>query len=149
MIIHKFFKPSSLAPFLPENPIRKKYGFKKGEILKMAKRITFGINDRGIRLGEAHHNAKLTDAEVDQIRDLHENGAMGYKMIAHNYSVHRNTVKDICDFKHRATTPADYRTIIVAETTATFRVEPDWRPRMSLPPADPAFFFEDDDLFFA
>lgn len=84
----------------------------------MAKRITFGVNDRGQRLGEAHHRAKLTDAEVEEIRTLHENGAMGYKKLAKKFGVANSTVQDICNFRHRATTPDGYKTIVVEETIA-------------------------------
>lgn len=40
-------------------------------------RKQIGINERGLRVGEDHQNAKLTDAEVEMIRELHSEGTQG------------------------------------------------------------------------
>ena len=42
-------------------------------------------NDRGMRIGESHHNCKIKDCVVDQIRDMHEDEGIGYRTIAKRY----------------------------------------------------------------
>lgn len=59
------------------------------------------INEKGRRMGEDHHNAKLTDGEVDLVRKLHAEG-MGYAEIAEKFGVSRVTVGRICRYERRA-----------------------------------------------
>ena len=58
-------------------------------------------NDRGMRIGESHQNAKLTDAEVDQVRDLHEFAGWGYCEIAAVYGVSKWSIARICRYQRR------------------------------------------------
>lgn len=60
-----------------------------------------GTNDRGLRVGQFHHKAKLTDAEVDQVRDLHEFAGWGYLKIARTYGVSKSNVAQICRYEKR------------------------------------------------
>lgn len=46
----------------------------------MAKRIV-GVNERGLRVGQDHQRARLSDAAVETIRRLHEEG-MSYRVPA-------------------------------------------------------------------
>ncbi|NMF99559.2 hypothetical protein GPA27_19460 [Aromatoleum toluolicum] len=64
------------------------------------------MNDRGIRIGEHHQNARLTDAEVDLIRELHEDEGMGYGELAKRFDVGKSTIADICTYRRRAQTIA-------------------------------------------
>lgn len=66
----------------------------------MAKRIV-GVNDRGLRVGQDHQRAKLTDAAVEMIRRLHEEG-MSYRVIASKFEIAKSTVQDICTYRRRA-----------------------------------------------
>lgn len=64
------------------------------------------VNEGGRRIGEDHHRAKLTDADVDQIVAMHEAG-MGYRKIASKFDdipggVSKSTVRDICTGRIRA-----------------------------------------------
>ncbi len=59
-------------------------------------------------IGEDHHNAKLTDAQVETIRDLYDQG-FGYRAIARKLDLKRSTVRDICTFRRRGCTPDGYR----------------------------------------
>lgn len=68
------------------------------------------INEAGLRIGEDHQNAKLTNAEVDQIRALNESG-IGYRRLAAMFEVSRSTIAMIVRCERRAQSPADYRTI--------------------------------------
>ena len=58
-------------------------------------------NDRGMRVGEFHPHARLPDAEVEQVRDLHELAGMGYEDIAKHYGVSKWCVARICRYQRR------------------------------------------------
>lgn len=75
------------------------------------KRITFAVDENGNPLGEAHHNAKLTDEDVELIRDIYDEGLVGYKTLAKVFGVSKGTIYDIVNFRRRVTTPAGYRTV--------------------------------------
>lgn len=68
------------------------------------------INERGLRLGEDHQNAKLTDQEVNRIRELFDEG-MTYRTLAEKFDVSKSTIAMICRYERRATTPAAWKTI--------------------------------------
>ena len=47
----------------------------------MATTITkrlFAVNERGLRVGEDHPKARLTDCDVAHMRRMHENDSIGY-----------------------------------------------------------------------
>lgn len=73
-------------------------------------------NDRGMRIGQYHHNAKMSDAMVDRIRELHEDEGIGYKKIAKLLSISRHTVRDICRYDRRAQTYEHWKRVVVVET---------------------------------
>jgi transposase len=66
---------------------------------------TLTLNDRRYRIGESHHRAKLTDEQVDQMRELHEEQGIGYRTLAKQFDVSKRTVRDIVHYKTRAQTP--------------------------------------------
>lgn len=59
-----------------------------------------GVNDAGISCGQDHHRAKLTDHEVELIRQLHEDG-LSYGQLADKFGVNKATVADICKYRRR------------------------------------------------
>lgn len=63
------------------------------------------LNANHYRVGETHHRAKLTDAQVDEMRDLHEDDGVGYRTLAKRFNVSKSTVRDICNYRTRAQTP--------------------------------------------
>ena len=73
------------------------------------------VNDRGDRLGEDHPRAKLTNADIDLIRELADpsDGAkpLSHRQIAEKFEISRGTVGDIVSCRRRANTPAGYRRI--------------------------------------
>lgn len=77
-----------------------------------AKRVV-RINEAGLRIGEDHHNAKLTDAEVEMLLQLRYEG-WGYRRLAAKFEVARNLVVLICRGKRRAQTCAGHRVVHVA-----------------------------------
>ena len=77
----------------------------------MVKRYTYAVDEFGHPLGEAHHNAKLSDADVEFIRDIYDEGMASYGTLAHVFGVSKATIRNIVTFRKRATTPAGYRTV--------------------------------------
>lgn len=70
------------------------------------------INASGLRVGEDHHNAKLTDAEVDRLLALHDEG-FGYKRLARMFEISRSEVRNICLGRRRCQTVAGHRRVHV------------------------------------
>lgn len=67
------------------------------------------VNEAGIRVGEDHQRAKLTNAEVDKLLDLHEEHGMGYGRLAELFGVSKSTTRDICRYLRRAQHAVDFR----------------------------------------
>ena len=59
-----------------------------------------GISEQGSRVGETHPRARLTDHDVDLIRELHEVG-LSYREIAIKFNVAKSTVRDIVKCRRR------------------------------------------------
>lgn len=75
----------------------------------MARQLV-AVNERGIRIGEDHQRAKLSNASVELVRQLRE-GGMSYGMLAQKFEVGKATVYDICTFRRRAQVPSRWRSI--------------------------------------
>lgn len=73
-------------------------------VQKMQKRRTLAVNDKGYRLGEDHHRAKLTNHEVDLVLELLD-GGMSERLVAEKMEISRRTVRDYKAAKTRAQTP--------------------------------------------
>lgn len=77
----------------------------------MTKKITYAVDEFGNPLGEAHHRAKLTDADVEFIRDIYDEGMTSYGTLAKVFGVSKAQIRNIITFRRRATTIAAYRTV--------------------------------------
>lgn len=53
------------------------------------------------RLGERHWKAKLTNVDIEQMRELHEKHGLGPTEIAAKFDVSVNTVKPILYYRRR------------------------------------------------
>lgn len=73
----------------------------------MTKRM-IGVNEAGLRVGQYHQRAKLSDAAVELIRRLHEDG-VSYRVIAEKFDIAKSTVQDICNYRRRAQPPVKWR----------------------------------------
>ena len=60
-------------------------------------------NHTGHRVGEHHQRAKLTDAQVAEIRSLHMPYVLGrgYKALATKFGAAESTIRDICTYRTR------------------------------------------------
>ncbi len=70
------------------------------------KRIAIG--EYGKRVGETHGMAKLTDHEIDLVRQLREQG-MPAKEIAEKFEVSKRYVYKLVNYERRASVVAEWR----------------------------------------
>ena len=68
------------------------------------------INDHGLTVGEDHHNAKLTNHEVDMLLELHEAG-WGYGRLAKKFDISKSQARNICTGQKRCQTGVGFRTV--------------------------------------
>ncbi|CUJ71747.1 MULTISPECIES: hypothetical protein [Achromobacter] len=73
-------------------------------------RITVGVNEKGLRVGEDHQRATLTDHDVELMRQLREEG-IGYKRLAKMFDTSVRNVRDIVNYKRRVSTPTAWKTV--------------------------------------
>lgn len=73
------------------------------------------ISENGKRIGEDHHRAKLTDAEVDKIRELYETGLFSYRKLAREFGTNRSTIQMICRYERRNTHVAGHKMVHINE----------------------------------
>lgn len=67
-----------------------------------------GVNERGLRVGQYHQRAKLTDRDVELIRELRE-GGMSFRKIAVKFEVSAMIVCYICNYQRRATAAVRFK----------------------------------------
>lgn len=75
--------------------------------LGMAKLI--GVNDKGLRVGEDHQRAKLTDQDVERMRQLHEVDGIGYRRLCKMFEVSHTAVRRICNYEMRNQAAVKFR----------------------------------------
>lgn len=59
------------------------------------------INEFGKRCGETHHNATLTDHEVELIRELRFNHRIPLGVLAEKFETSVGNISNICTFRRR------------------------------------------------
>ena len=70
----------------------------------MATIIYLGLTRQGKRVGETHPRAKLSDADIDLIRELgdpDDPGHLSYAVIADKFDVSKSTIRDIIKCRRR------------------------------------------------
>lgn len=75
-----------------------------------------GVNDRGRPVGESHAMAKLSDADVELILELWDEGrGLSYGAIARKFdadvSVSKSHVRDICQGRRRGQQPVRFKEV--------------------------------------
>lgn len=80
------------------------------------RRVLVAVNEYGRRIGETHHNAIISDATVDLIRERHEDHRCGYVEISREFDIALTTVRKICTYERRAQTPERWKTLRKADT---------------------------------
>lgn len=82
----------------------------KTQVAKRYKLV--GFNENGSRVGETHHRARLTDHDVDLIRELRDEG-LTYQNIADKFEVSKSTVRDIVKCRRRWQRPDRWKRVPV------------------------------------
>lgn len=72
------------------------------------------VNAGGLRIGEDHPRARLTNAEVERIRSLHGEG-VGYNTLAEKFEVAVCTIGRICRYERRAQAADRFKVVEVWE----------------------------------
>lgn len=67
------------------------------------------VNEAGYLVGETHPNAKLSDREVDLVRELHEEHGHSPSVIADWFNATKEALVRICRYERRAQTPARWK----------------------------------------
>ena len=75
---------------------------------------TAAVNERGLRIGEDHQNARYTNAEIEMVLTLRDEDK-SYGEIARLVEMPKSTVRDICTGRRRCQYPADFKTVRVPE----------------------------------
>lgn len=84
---------------------------------KSAKGKLVACNELGDRIGEGHHNARLTDAQVEEIRDRFEAWPIGhadhegYLSLSRAFEVSKRTIRDIVEYRRRNVWPAKWKRV--------------------------------------
>lgn len=80
----------------------------------MVKR-TIAINERGLRIGQDHQNAVLTDAEIDLMLRLREADpkTWSYRKLAEKFEVSKSAVRWYCIGGRRAQTATEWKVVHV------------------------------------
>jgi hypothetical protein len=76
-------------------------------------KIVVAFNERGNRIGETHHNAKIPNQVVDAIRERHEVDGLSYRQIGKEFGIILSMVQKICTYELRAQTPERWKTVMV------------------------------------
>lgn len=75
----------------------------------MADRRLIAVGDYGVPVGEHHPKARLSDADVDRIRELHEESGFSYGVLAIMFNTPKDTIAHICQYRRRTTTAVAWR----------------------------------------
>lgn len=86
----------------------------------MQRRI-IALSDTGYAVGEGHHNAKLTNADVDSVFELREAG-LSLSQIGLKFGVGKACIFKILHGRTRAETPVAWRTGVSTPGTARTRL---------------------------
>lgn len=77
-----------------------------------------GINEQGCRVGETHHRARLTDHDVDLIRELcdpEDPGRLTYQQAADKFEIGKTTVADIVKCRRRWQRPDRWKRVVLVD----------------------------------
>jgi hypothetical protein len=71
-------------------------------------KVLIAINHRGCRVGQSHPRAKLTDVQVERMRELREAGGISYLTLARMFEVSKVQAWRICHYEIRAQLAVEY-----------------------------------------
>jgi hypothetical protein len=71
-----------------------------------------GVTEKGLRVGEYHPKAKLTDHEVDLLLKLRDAG-LKYSELMEKFEIPKATVKNICTGRCRCQRAVKFKLIVI------------------------------------
>lgn len=75
-------------------------------------KLLIGVNERGLRVGDSHHNARLTNAEVDLLLTLRDEG-WSYRELADKFDLSKGGARKICKGQTRCQIAVRYKSVPV------------------------------------
>jgi hypothetical protein len=76
---------------------------------------TIAVNAKGRRVGDSHHNAQLTNEEIDTLLNLHFVEGWGYRRLAAKFEVSKSSVRNYCLGRARCQVPSQWRKVYVKD----------------------------------
>ncbi len=76
-------------------------------------RVVVAINEKGRRIGDSHQRSRISNHDVDLMRELREEHKLSYKELAEKFDVSESLVKQICNYRIRSQTPVRWKIIDV------------------------------------
>ena len=74
-----------------------------------------GLSELHKRCGETHPRARLTDHDVDLIRELHEEHGLSYSVLAEKFDSSKSAIADICRYRRRANRPVRWKKVALTD----------------------------------
>lgn len=74
-----------------------------------------GVNGLGLRVGEDHVNARLTNSEVDLLLTLREEHGMSYRELAEKFDISKSGARKICKGQTRCQSATRYKAVHIAD----------------------------------
>ena len=68
-----------------------------------------GCNEKGLPIGQYHAGAKLSDFDVDLMRELREDFGYSYRRLADHFGCSIRTVRDIVSYTTRCQYPVVWK----------------------------------------
>lgn len=75
-----------------------------------------GVNEQGLRIGQYHQRAKLSDAQVEELLDMNADG-WGAKRLAKHFNISRSQVRRIVAYAQRVQLSYVWKIVPDEETT--------------------------------
>ena len=75
------------------------------------KHVFVAVNERGLRIGDSHHNARYSDREIQHILEMRDEGK-SYGFISTVMDIPKSTVACICKATRRCQIAAAWKKII-------------------------------------
>ena len=70
------------------------------------------VNEQGLRIGDSHGNAKLSNREVELLLTLREEG-WSYRKLADKFEISKGHARDICKGRRRCQTAMRFKEVCV------------------------------------
>lgn len=77
-------------------------------------KMLVGVNEKGLRVGEDHPNARLTNAELELFWALRDEG-WSYGRLAAKFEISKSGARKICRGQNRCQVAVSYRTVHVPD----------------------------------